>query len=980
MICDRRVRLGSFTPWCALSTAKTLLLSVLCSPFVGCLTPNLTFAQVVPAEGTLAPNTGAGYAISGGQVSRDGANQFHTFSQFGLTGVDNQQVANFIARDAQIQNILARVNGGSPSVINGLLQVSGSNANLYLMNPAGILFGSGASLNVPASFTATTATGIGFGDRWFSAAGSNNTADLIGSPSQFAFAVSQPGAIVNAGNLAVGQGQSLRLLGGTVVNTGHLTAPGGEITIAAVPGENLVRLSQSGSLLSLEFQPISSSIPPSLLPTPSLAQLLTGGNLSNATGLSINPDGTVRLTSTRVEIPTTPSTVITSGSLSVSSSDAGNAQINLLGTQVGVVSGVVDASGLNNGGTVRIGGDYQGNGNIPNAIRTVVNQDSIIRADAKLSGNGGRVIVWADQDTAFSGTITARGGTIAGNGGFVEVSGKQNLQYRGNVDTTASNGNEGTLLLDPTDIIIAPGGSTTGFTGQALFADLEPTIIFQNQLESLSGNTNFILEASNSITIQTLDNDGLAFQSGAGAITFTSGGAFSMNQDQTIFTNGRSLTISAASVTAGNIDTPQFQGSRNGAVTIFTTNGDIAVGRILTGGFGGNNRSTTKAGDVVLSAQGSINSRFISTYSAGSGNAGNVTLTSQTGNINVGEIDSGSSNGNGGEILAQAAQNITITDLIYTASGSLAAPNPRLGNGNGGNVTLKAGNSITTEEIITSSINGSSGCVTLDPRGDIQVAYIDAQGGTNGRGGTVSITTDRFFRATDSFIDQNGINASISTAGGQPGSSITIQHGGNGITPFIVGNGSESSASQNGTFGTITTGRDNQLESGNYFFTYRQTAPSGIIQIITARPPIPEEKPVEALKDSSNIPLELCSFGSLAECADEHITRQYDRYLDRATTPIKSLVQSQEELREIERQTGIRPALIYAFFAPIPTPSAAIDRQLQPPRQLSDPNDIVVKPGAAADTSDYTATQTASGVMIQRIDKQRHPATPFPFR
>jgi large exoprotein involved in heme utilization and adhesion len=64
------------------------------------------------------------------------------------------------------------------------------------MNPAGFVFGSGASLNVPASFTATTATGIGFGgDNWFNAFGNNNYQNLIGTPSTFAFDKAQPGVL-----------------------------------------------------------------------------------------------------------------------------------------------------------------------------------------------------------------------------------------------------------------------------------------------------------------------------------------------------------------------------------------------------------------------------------------------------------------------------------------------------------------------------------------------------------------------------------------------------------------------------------------------------------------------------------------------------------------------------------------------------------------------------------------------------------------
>ncbi|HBB31712.1 MAG TPA: hypothetical protein DC064_07925, partial [Cyanobacteria bacterium UBA9273] len=130
-----------------------------------------TLAQsIVPATdgtGTVVTTNGGSLDISGGTLSGDGANLFHSFDQFGLS---SGEIANFLS-NPQIQNILGRVVGGDPSIINGLIQVTGGNSNLFLMNPAGIVFGLGASLNVPAAFTATTANGIGFGDNWFNAFG-----------------------------------------------------------------------------------------------------------------------------------------------------------------------------------------------------------------------------------------------------------------------------------------------------------------------------------------------------------------------------------------------------------------------------------------------------------------------------------------------------------------------------------------------------------------------------------------------------------------------------------------------------------------------------------------------------------------------------------------------------------------------------------------------------------------------------------------
>ncbi|MDY7013301.1 MAG: CHAT domain-containing protein [Cyanobacteriota bacterium] len=190
------------------------------------------------------------FEIDGGALSNNGANLFHSFEQFNL---DRNQIADFLS-NPDIQNILGRVVGNDPSVINGLIQVSGGNTNLYLMNPAGLIFGPGASLNVGGDFFATTATGIGFSNGWFNAFGDNNYATLTSRPTQLAFDLPQVGAIVNSGNLVVGEEQNITLVGGTIANAGTLQTTDGEITIAPVAGSSLIRISQFGNALSLEIE------------------------------------------------------------------------------------------------------------------------------------------------------------------------------------------------------------------------------------------------------------------------------------------------------------------------------------------------------------------------------------------------------------------------------------------------------------------------------------------------------------------------------------------------------------------------------------------------------------------------------------------------------------------------------------------------------------------------------------------------------
>jgi filamentous hemagglutinin family protein len=275
--------------------------------------PQQALGQISPEPGsnTSVNLNGNTLDITGGQVSGTGTEQnlFHSFQQFGL---NQNQIANFLA-NPNIRNILGRVVSGEPSVINGLIQVTvqgGSGTpNLYLMNPAGIILGANASLNVPASFTATTATSIGFDNNWFNASGVNNYAALVGTPNQFAFSTSQPGAIVNAANLDNQKGD-LMLLGGTVASTNQLNAKptqfglvGGQITVAAIPGTSFVRITPNGQLLSLEVQPLAtaSTMPANwTLPIQSLPELLTGGSGGNATGLTVNSQGQVELTGSNV--------------------------------------------------------------------------------------------------------------------------------------------------------------------------------------------------------------------------------------------------------------------------------------------------------------------------------------------------------------------------------------------------------------------------------------------------------------------------------------------------------------------------------------------------------------------------------------------------------------------------------------------------------------------------------------------------------
>ncbi|PSF31692.1 hypothetical protein C7H19_22400 [Aphanothece hegewaldii CCALA 016] len=601
--------------------------------------PSVQAQQVIPANdgtATLVTPNGQRIIIDGGTLSKDGKNLFHSFQEFGLSA---SQIATFLS-NPDIRNILSRVVGGNPSYINGLIEVMGGNSNLYLVNPAGIVFGAGARLNVPADFIATTAHQLGFANGFFNAFGTNDYLNLVGSPNTFHFGEGASGTIINAGVLQVSPDSNVSLVAGNVINTGTINAPGGKITIAAVPGTSKVKISQEGQILSLEIEPPKDTQGNSTaLRAINLPTLLTGAaNQGVETGLAVTPTETVQQISTGVTLPTEPSTTIISGTVNGKAADLGG-EISILGTQVGLINATVDASGSNGGGTVLIGGDYQGKGTVPNARATYVSSDSVIKADALTQGNGGKVIVWADGNTYFKGTISAQGGVSGGNGGFVEVSGKENLFFDGQVNTTAINGNPGTLLLDPQNVIVIngdEGADDEQIADGQILADDEPSATFtisENALQNLAGTTNVNIEATDNITINDLTDNQLVFASNITtgnqaktSVTFRADanndeiGNFSMSTNDTITARGRNVSIVGANITVGSIDTSAFANNISGQNG---NAGDITLSALnniqVAGSF------SLPSGDLVsLGAYVGVGN---------TGNAGNINLTSLFGNI-----------------------------------------------------------------------------------------------------------------------------------------------------------------------------------------------------------------------------------------------------------------------------------------------------------------------------------------------------------
>ena len=239
---------------CSYTTA-VLAAVVLLSAYV---IPSVSYADVTADTSTLGNlgtqvTAGPNFDITGGTRPGDGSNLFHSFNSFSLT---SSETANFI-NDSGLAttNILGRVTGGDPSSIYGTIQTTGfQGANLYLINPAGIIFGPTAQLNVEGSFHATTADYMKLGnDGIFYANVAENSVLTMSSPSAFGFLDSNPGSIeVQTGGidfdtyqptalLEVPEGETLSLVGGPInlgtsdfSTSGFLLAPAGTVNMVSV--------------------------------------------------------------------------------------------------------------------------------------------------------------------------------------------------------------------------------------------------------------------------------------------------------------------------------------------------------------------------------------------------------------------------------------------------------------------------------------------------------------------------------------------------------------------------------------------------------------------------------------------------------------------------------------------------------------------------------------------------------------------------
>ncbi|EDX78711.1 haemagglutination activity domain protein [Coleofasciculus chthonoplastes PCC 7420] len=730
-------------------------------------------AQSITAEtnGTATTITidGNQFNIEGNTFSEDGANLFHSFDEFGL---DAGQIANFLS-NPDIRNIFGRVVGGDASIINGLIQVTGGNSNLFLMNPAGIVFGANAQLNVPADFTATTATGIGFGEgNWFNAFGGNEYQTLVGNPSGFAFDLAQPGSVINAGNLAVTEGHNLTLLGGTVISTGELAAPGGNITVAAVPGESLVRISQPGQLLSLEIAPPRDSEGMLLPVAPlDLATLLTGSDETGETGLTVSAE-TVQVTDTEFSVGNGDAIAnsITAQTATLSASN------NLMLVPVGAhrrAPSLVTTGDLN-----------------LLAENTVFARDSvahpfIARASGNLYIQGNQNIdIWAlnHLQTPF---VSGGNLSLVSNG---TISGDAHFASGGSLAMLNLSGEPGNFLSLNDPIISVNGDVVFGdYEGAALKVEATGSITVNGDISiDFPDNSPSLPDGQPGSDLDLLKNQrALILRAGLPSLENPENvPQFNVPTSGTDFTSpGSSSPLGNITIT-GTINTSSV-GLDAGPI-ILSASGDISAGQI-NATFVLNPR-IGKGGDIDITAGGDITiDNGFETF-AETGNAGSLTFESRTGDIRINCLSGAanclalSASGNGGNIDFKSPQG------MIEINGRVNAPSVGM---NGGNITLTAKNDIITGELRTriEDGNGDAGNITIDSEeGSISVDNIFANS-LSGNGGTVKL------------IAPGNVFTAAITSGSESGTGGTIILESDGIIDTTAGD--LDSSTNNGNGGTI---------------------------------------------------------------------------------------------------------------------------------------------------------------------------------
>ncbi|MGH7147501.1 MAG: filamentous hemagglutinin N-terminal domain-containing protein, partial [Nitrospiraceae bacterium] len=727
---------------------------------------------------------------------------------------------------------LNRVIGVDPSVILGQLQ---SNGRIFLLNPNGILFGAGAQINV-GGLLATT---LQIRDDDFMAGrylfAQDPLKGLKSVVNQGTIHVSDHGFVVLAAPGVSNEGMIVANLGKVVLGSGQ------KLTVDLM-GDGLINYAISGKILDQvkgpDGTPLSSAVNNSgtiqadgghvILQAKAagdiFASVVNQSGVVRARSL-VNQEGVVRLDGGDSGLVQVAGTLDASG---LSTGQKGG-RVSVLGQSVELRdSSNINASGDVGGGRVLVGGNYQGLGPESNATTTHVAAGASITSDAITQGDGGNVIVWADGHTSYAGQVSAKGGQTGGNGGFVEVSGKNTLDFTGRVDTSAPAGRTGTLMLDPSDITISTGANANisagpTFTGTAATSNLNiGTLQGALALNNVIVDTTSPFLSAGNITVSN-------------AVTWASGNFLELRAHNNITVNAGisstglgvlRLIGNQDGIGGGNVALNAAISSRLGGIQLSGVGiSSNAAGTITTTGTANQN-----AGNVTINATGAVNLAGTITTTGGTPSAGNLgraggTVTISGVGVTTGTVTANGSAGNGANQLGGNGGTIQVTSTNGVTTGNLAASGGNAGTGtaNGGTggtisvtnsgagnvslgtVTARAGNAIGTG----SSAAGSVSATNSAAGAFLQTGVINTIGRNNGNGGSVTLSSAGALQfSAASTIQTTGGTALAGTAGTNGGvvnlSGLTVTTTGAITTSGGNGNGANQAGGHAGNI-TVTS-------------------------------------------------------------------------------------------------------------------------------------------------------------------------------
>jgi filamentous hemagglutinin family protein len=604
---------------------------------------------------------------------------------------------------------LNRVRGASASTIEGALRANG---RVYLINPNGILIGPGGTVDV-GGFVAST---LDVSDGEFLAGG-----DMV-------FAGASEAGIVNLGSISAFDGDVV-LIAKTVENAGTIRAPGGTAALAA---GNDVLLAESGAERVFVRGATGGAKAAGVTNTgnieANIAELKAHGG--NIYGMAVKNEGRVAATGVTKEggqifLRANGGPVRTTGTLKARNSKGGGGrilvdsgaegkteiggrvdakgetgtggEIVILGREIDVMAGsLVIADGDSGGGTILIGGGVRGEDPAyHNAENVTVAEGATLSANAITNGNGGQIVVFAQDSLTFLGNLSATGGREGGNGGFAELSGKNSVtipNLAGRIDLSALNGQGGTLLFDPIDTSVVGGtGGTIGgspVSQNTLFAD--DIAAFLNSA-SLIVETDTIGGGNGDITIQ--NGVGISWNS-AHSLTFNAFRDFNMTANSFVQSNG----AGGVSVNAGRsifLDVGSSISTTDGSIALNANTAGTAIGNVIGITLNDADLSTVD-GNISLDGTGGIDS-VTSNHHGVSILGGSVLSSSGTGDVTIIGVGGEGLHSNMGVNIEGSGTQISTQNGFISIVGTGAAAATGLSNDgveihNGAQVTATGGN------------------------------------------------------------------------------------------------------------------------------------------------------------------------------------------------------------------------------------------------------------------------------------------------